>query len=60
MTKIKPYAKAAIAGAVAFSGAVAVGYTDGAMSAAEWWTASSAALVALGAVFGVPNTPAGD
>ena len=60
MNRVTPYAKAVLAGAVAFTGAVATGYSDGTMTAAEWWTSASAGLVALGAVFGVPNrTPLG-
>jgi hypothetical protein len=51
------YAKAILGGLIAFVGAVAVGYTDGAMSAAEWWTSAGAGLVALGGVFGVRNAP---
>jgi hypothetical protein len=57
MDKVKPYAKAVVGAAVAFTGAVAVGYTDGAMTAAEWWTSASAGLVAFGGVFGIPNRP---
>jgi hypothetical protein len=54
------YAKAILGGLIAFVGAVAVGYTDGAMTAAEWWTSAGAGLVALGGVFGVRNAPVAD
>lgn len=50
-----PYAKAILAGAIATVGAVAVGYADGTMVAAEWWSAAASGLVALGGVWGVPN-----
>ena len=55
MNKITPYAKAIVAALIAFSGAVAVGYSDNAMTAAEWWFSGSTGLTALGVVFGVPN-----
>lgn len=48
-------AKALMAGGIAFTGAVAVAYTDGVATTAEWWTAASAGLVALGGVWGIPN-----
>lgn len=52
---LAPYAKALVAFAVAFTGAVATGYVDGVMTAGEWWFAGSAGVAALGAVYGVPN-----
>lgn len=55
MPTIAPYAKAILGALIAFVGAVAVGYTDGLMTAAEWWTSAGAGLVVLGGVFGVPN-----
>lgn len=55
MTRLKPYAKAVVAGAIAFTGAVATGYADGAMHTGEWWLAASTGLAALGVVFGVRN-----
>jgi hypothetical protein len=51
------YAKAILGGLIAFVGAVAVGYTDGAMTAAEWWTSAGAGIAALGGVFGIRNAP---
>lgn len=54
-TFIERSAKAILAGAISFSGAVAVAYADGEASTAEWWTAVSAGLVALGGVYGIRN-----
>lgn len=51
-------AKALLAGAIAFVGAVAVGYTDEAITTAEWWASAAAGLTALGVVYGVPNRKA--
>lgn len=48
-------AKAILAGAIAGAGSLATGATDGTLSLAEWLAALSATLVALGAVYGVPN-----
>lgn len=56
METAKYIAKALLAGGIAFVGAVATGYSDGAMEVAEWWSAIAAGLVSLGIVFGVPNT----
>lgn len=50
-------AKAILAAAIAGTGALATAYADGDLTAAESWTALTAALVALGAVFGIPNGP---
>lgn len=47
--------KALLAGVIAGSGAVAVGYADGAITTAEVWTAVASGLTALGVVWGVPN-----
>lgn len=49
------YAKAFVACATAVVGALAVAAIDGGISLAEGLTAAGAGLVALGAVFGVPN-----
>lgn len=57
METAKYIAKALVGGGIAFVGAVATGYGDGAMTAAEWWTAIGAGLVGIGAVFGVRNGP---
>ena len=48
-------AKALLAGAISGVGAVAGGYTDGAITTAEVWTAVASGLTALGVVWGVPN-----
>jgi hypothetical protein len=56
--KLAPYAKAVIAGAVAFTGAVAVGFADNSITTGEWWTAAAAGVAALGATFGIPNAKA--
>ena len=57
MNKIAPYAKAIIAAAVTFLGALVTALDDGSISASEWLTAVIALLVAGGAVFSVPNRP---
>ena len=55
MKKFAPYAKALIGAAVAGLGAAGTALTDGSISGSEWVAIVSAALVTLGAVFGVPN-----
>jgi hypothetical protein len=50
-----PYAKGILAGAIAYVGAVATGYTDGIMTTGEWWAAAGAGLGALAVVVRVPN-----
>lgn len=55
MHKLLAYNKSILAGLIAFVGSVATGYSDDVMRIAEWWTAGSAGLVALGAVLGVKN-----
>lgn len=55
MSKVAPIAKALIAALVAGLGGIAVALDDNAISAQEWVTAAVAFLVALGAVFAVPN-----
>jgi hypothetical protein len=55
ITAIKPYAKAVIAGAVALTGGIAVGYADNSLTTGELWTAIAAGVAALGATFGVRN-----
>lgn len=57
MENLKPIAKALVGGAVAFTGAVATGYSDGVMQPGEWWFAASTGLAALAVVWGVPNVP---
>lgn len=52
---VSTYAKALLAGAIAFTGAVATGYSDGVMIAAEWWLSASSGLVAVGGVWGIRN-----
>ena len=47
--------KALLAGAIAFVGAVAVGYTDEVITTAEWWASAASGLTAFGVVWGVPN-----
>lgn len=51
------YAKAVVGALVAGLSALLPGLEDGALSGPEWVTAAVAALVALGAVWAVPNTP---
>lgn len=55
MNKLKPYAKAVVAGAVALTGGIAVGYADDRLTTGELWTAIAAGVAALGATFGVRN-----
>jgi len=49
-------AKAVLAGAIAFTGAVATGFADGVMETGEWWAAGAVGLAALGVIYRVPNT----
>ena len=49
------YAKALLAGAISFTGSLAVGYVDDSLTKGELWTAIAAGVAALGVVFGVPN-----
>jgi hypothetical protein len=55
--KIKPYAKAILAAAVAGSGSIATGFADGQLVAGEIAVAVAAAVAAGAAVFGVRNGP---
>ena len=57
MNLIAPYAKAAIASVVAGLGSIATALDDNSISAQEWVTTVIAFLVALGAVWAVPNKP---
>lgn len=50
--------KAWLAGAITLVGALAAGATDNSLTLAEWLTAASVALAALGGVYGVKNTDA--
>ena len=54
---IAPHAKAILAAVIAGSGAGATAAVDGTISYAEWWLIASTALTALGAVYGVSETP---
>lgn len=54
------YAKAIIAALIAALTALGTGLTDGGMSASEWVAVALAFVVSLGAVYSVPNAPAGD
>lgn len=56
---MKPYAKAIVAAVVAFTGAVATGAVDNAITLGEWWAAAAAGTAAGGVVFGVRNRPRG-
>ncbi|WGX98715.1 hypothetical protein [Nocardioides sp. L-11A] len=58
MKNLKPYAKAVVAGTVAFCGALGTALADGNVSGVEWCGIIPATVVAIGAVFGVPNRPA--
>ena len=60
MTALAPYAKAVVAAFVAGLSVLASGFADGALSWSEGIAAAIAFLVALGAVFSVPNRPTGD
>ena len=55
LDKIKPYAKAVMAGVVAGAGAIATGYADETLSTGEIWMAVSAGLTAAGATWVIPN-----
>lgn len=55
LNRIKPIAKALVAGAVAVTGGIAVGYADDSLTRGELWTAIAAGVAALGATFGVRN-----
>ena len=55
---LKPYAKAVVAGTVTLCGGLGTALTDGHVSAVEWCTIIPATVVAVGAVFGIRNTPA--
>lgn len=57
MNVIAPYAKAVTAALVAGLGALATALDDSAVSAQEGVTVAIALLVALGAVWAVPNRP---
>lgn len=60
-TKGKPvnqYAKSLIAALIAALTALGTGLTDGSMSPAEWVAVALAFVVALGAVYSIPNAPA--
>lgn len=59
MDKFKPYAKALIAGAIALTGGIAVGYADDSLTRGELWTAIAAGLTGVGATFGVRNAAQG-
>lgn len=48
--------KALLAGAIAGVSSVAMAAGDEVVTTGEWWAAAAAALVALGVVYGVPNT----
>lgn len=48
-------AKALLAGAIALVGSLATAAVDGGISTAEWLTAASTGLIALGGVWGIPN-----
>lgn len=55
MNRIAPYAKALIGAVVAGLGALSVALEDGSISSQEWISIVAAFLVALGAIFAVPN-----
>jgi hypothetical protein len=56
--KLKPYAKAILAAAVAGTGSIATGFADGRLVAGEIAAAVAVAVAAGAAVFGVRNGPA--
>lgn len=53
---LKPYAKAIVGALVAGLGVLGTALTDGQVTSVEWVGVASATLVALAAVWGVPNT----
>ncbi|MGH3663730.1 MAG: hypothetical protein ACRDT1_01820 [Micromonosporaceae bacterium] len=55
MNAIKPYLKAIVGAGVAGLSAVAAALADDSVSVKEWVAVATAALVGLGAVWGVPN-----
>lgn len=57
MSKVAPYAKAIIAALIAGLSALAAGLEDNSLTSQEWITIALAFVVALGAVFAVPNRP---
>ena len=57
MQYIGTIAKAIVAAVTAFGAAFAVAYTDQAVSSGEWVTIALATIVALAAVYAVPNKP---
>lgn len=60
MNRISPYAKAAVAGGVALFGALGTALADGHVTAPEGCGIAAATLVAVGAVWRVPNSKAPD
>lgn len=56
MSRFAPYAKAVIGALVAGLGALGVALEDGAINSQEYVTIAAAFLVALGAIFAVPNS----
>ena len=57
LSKIPTVAKAITAGAAAFGSSFAVAYVDQDINSAEWVTIAVATVVALVAVWAVPNKP---
>jgi len=51
------YAKSILAAIIAGLSSLIVGLSDDTLDTAEWLTAAVATLVALGAVYAVPNKP---
>lgn len=58
MNTVAQYAKALVAALVAGLGAIATALDDNSLSAQEWVTAAIAFLVALAAVWAIPNKSA--
>jgi sugar phosphate permease len=57
MNTFAPYAKAILGALIAGLTALGTALTDGGVSASEWVAAAIATLVALGAVYAIPNAP---
>lgn len=55
MNAIAPIAKAVVGAAVAFISSLVTALGDNTISTQEWLTAGLAGLVALGAVWAIPN-----
>lgn len=60
MRKLKPYAKAIVAGGAAFFGSLATAASDDVVTSSEWALIASTTFAALYGVFRTPWMPAED